>query len=704
MVQFRYCLNFKINGGITQLVEYWFVTPKAVGSSPISSAFAYCNKSNMKQNLYFYLIKLGVHIGHSKIDWNPNLNSLMAGMTKSNYLIFNINKSIFFFKRTLLFYKLLGYNNGSFIIYYMGNLSNYTDALEGYLDKEGIVPSSYPFLYSIVKPGFFSNWKTNYKYLIKSFYKVIFYNQYFFISLINKVSNDYFNNNKLTYKRIQFFGRKLKKISDFHITKKIHKMYFPFFHKKKIIKLIKGSRNSSYLKKLKAQIKKNPSNLKKFIVSNFSLNNFKTTKLYNYKQITNLINISDKVNPKNIRILNSFLLKQLFLYHIKFQLFIKQKKKKKKGIKLNIKKQYTDLIKMISYLNSKIKYLSQLKQNIKYTFNRNINNYLSLKKKKKKKEISNELLSQSFKMFYYNIYSLFLNVFFRRVRFKSNNLSLTPNEYKFFLRFLKFILIFRYLKRIKKIPNSILLLNPESNESQFTDFNFLKIALAGVVDSNSNLANLSYFIPSNDDSIIILLFYIKLILFSFENGKKNFFLKNLVNQLDTSKYIYNKKKILYNSESSYNKSKYDPFDTIEKKYKLMDKYLKNLKSKYYAGELTTKKKNFKVKNKLKLNLNKIKYQSLLLKLQKSNEQLFNFISENSNNLMHISLYRKKKKKSPFITKAVSSESMRRRSFGKKGVQSNKNQYNKIQNSNLKQSNSNVNILLKSFTKKTTNKK
>lgn len=163
--------------------------------------------------LYFHLIKLGVHIGHSKIDWNPQLNIYLAGKTNSNYLIFNVNKSMFYLKRTLTFYRLLGLNNGSFVIYYLGNLSNYTDLLEGALDREAMIPHSYPFIYSLIKPGFFSNWKTNYKKLIKIFYKVIFYNQYFFISLMNKIYYDFVDEPKtLTYKKLINFSKSFENI------------------------------------------------------------------------------------------------------------------------------------------------------------------------------------------------------------------------------------------------------------------------------------------------------------------------------------------------------------------------------------------------------------------------------------------------------------------------------------------------------------
>ena len=115
--------------------------------------------------LYFHLIKLGVHIGHSKIDWNPQLNIYLAGKTNSNYLIFNVNKFTFFLPRTTPFYRLLGLNHGSSVINYFKNFNNNNaDLLEGSLVTKIMIPHSYPFIYSLIKPkGFIKATKIHHK-------------------------------------------------------------------------------------------------------------------------------------------------------------------------------------------------------------------------------------------------------------------------------------------------------------------------------------------------------------------------------------------------------------------------------------------------------------------------------------------------------------------------------------------------------------
>lgn len=570
--------------------------------------------------LYFHLIKLGVHIGHSKIDWNPQLNIYLAGKTNSNYLIFNVNKSMFYLKRTLTFYRLLGLNNGSFVIYYLGNLSNYTDLLEGALDREAMIPHSYPFIYSLIKPGFFSNWKTNYKKLIKIFYKVIFYNQYFFISLMNKIYYDFVDEPKtLTYKKLINFSKSFENIINktknrYGEKLRLKRLFFQYIRLKK-------PKLSYKLSQLRLR-KRESTEIITSHIKKYGTIFLKKKLKFKYLKFKKPIVVVKKRKKKKKTLWNlKFILKKRINFKVLFKKILRNNKllnstTPKKTIKTIIRKK-KDLKK------SKLKYPKNSKiENIPQFLN-----YTILKANRlKKKNISDNLMDQSFKMFFYNIYSIFIRIFFRRLNFKSNNLSLTPIEYKYFVRFLKFTLIFRYLKRINKIPNSLLLLNPELNEAQFTDFKSLKIAVVGILDSNSSVQSLSYFIPSNDDSIIILLFYVKLLIASFESGKKSLYLKHLVNKINYKDLLINNKVGL---TTVFDKPDYQPLASLNKKFENNKLYLNKLKQNYYQNRNKNKfeynikeePKKTRLETKLQIQLIKLKKQDLLNKLETQNPDI-----------------------------------------------------------------------------------
>ena len=51
-------------------------------------------------------------------------------------------------------------------------------------------------------------------------------------------------------------------------------------------------------------------------------------------------------------------------------------------------------------------------------------------------------------------------------------------------------------------------MNPSLLNSQPSEFYKLKLPVFGIADSNSNLNQITYPIPSNDDSIILLIFFV----------------------------------------------------------------------------------------------------------------------------------------------------------------------------------------------------
>nr|YP_009370837.1 ribosomal protein S2 [Pharyngomonas kirbyi]ARO48003.1 ribosomal protein S2 [Pharyngomonas kirbyi] len=632
----------------------------------------YPEKINIK-----LLMKMGAHIGHAKIDWNTKNNAYLAGLTNNKYIIFNINKTLFFFKKALMFMRSVGLNNGTFVIYYPGDNNFYRLMMEGVLDKEGLMPTRYPFIHSIVKPGFFSNWRINYRKLVKKFFKVIFYNPFFFGSIatkeidkdINNVTlNAFVNKDKLNYlrlKRSRFIRRfsfsswikKFMELTDTSYFRRAMRVSKSLIGVKKFKNRLRLNRYNYHQKlfsnenvaRLQYLVKKKSkrsdtlnvqlaktflkiffkgysslSNLcfshkennlsNKFLIVNFDKKlinsdkycmyavnsgnyrkNLLKTKLNTnvYRFINNesfytfcykTITKNRKINIKLKRYYDYFLFKgkESFLrnflknFNLRFFLIIGSTAKKKKYMKRKIEIRKINMHKRSKRLrltnrqravNLKRRYKSLLGFNNKWIIKNSLDKFFNNNKSKntprsirdeyKKRYfqqkdfkiegffdfLSKKPLYQSFrnkrgkksqfsridslKMLYYNIYEILIKISLRRKKQRSNSDALTPYEQKLFRKFIKFVLIFRYLKRIKRVPTSVLLLNPTVHESQYTDFSSLNSAMIGITDSNSIYSSLSYFIPSNDDNFILFLYYVKMISKAFGDGRKSFFSNKL---------------------------------------------------------------------------------------------------------------------------------------------------------------------------------
>lgn len=654
------------------------------------------------------LMNLGAHIGHAKIDWNTDNNAYLAGLTNNNYIIFNINKTLYFFKRSLNFMHLVGYNNGKFVIYYPGDNSFYKLVMEGALDKEGLLPTKYPFIHSIVKPGFFSNWRVNYKRLVRQFFKVIFWNPYFFGGMTTKFLHKHIN--ELTFKkginkhmlnniRLQHDQWIQTMSNSLRVNKKIQKSHFRSFKPK--FKIHKKLLDFSLLKEKSIHDQKYEvyiSNSNKYLyslVEYYYLTFFKKNSIHNHC-------FNNAVNSKSISLLNN--LKSSFFLHSNINidlLFINlrcnyghshfmitsqrsnhnilvrhnslfipdelklsnplksfyngsldstssltdfiantikhvspmtqkifeayfelKQKKSNKSLKSFLKSrslisivQWADYMKRIkSVLNLKpliIRFLKrkqflnnltpELEKKIKrkyYYSKMRVSNkqlYLNFRRNMKKganflpvrysdakidsnlnmitekhelyqfnqrKAMENtRTRTESLKMLYYNIYSMLISIAFRKDKYHNNSDNLTPYEQKFFRKFVKFILIFRYLKRIKLVPSAIILLNSDVHESQYTDFKNLNTAVIGLADTNISFNSLSYFIPTNDDNLILFLYYVKMLTHTFTLGRKHSILENLIPKFSNnlsrrasyeSSYIYQyKDKLNLNDESTF---------------------------------------------------------------------------------------------------------------------------------------------------------
>lgn len=95
--------------------------------------------------------------------------------------------------------------------------------------------------------------------------------------------------------------------------------------------------------------------------------------------------------------------------------------------------------------------------------------------------------------------------------------------HKKFLSYWRYILYFKYFNNFSRIPDCIFTILPDNNDSplyEWLDSNLISI---GLVDTASKLDNIHYPIISNDDSLLIILFFFNLISNVFLENKLNFY-------------------------------------------------------------------------------------------------------------------------------------------------------------------------------------
>lgn len=603
------------------------------------------------------LIGLGAHIGHARIDWNTNTDAYLAGMTNNKYLIFNINKTLYLFKRSLTFLRLIGYNGGKFVVYFPGEDPFYKSMMEASLDREGLLPTKYPFIHSFVKPGFFSNWRTNYKQFVKQFYKAIFWNPYFFSALSSQIFHGKLDNSTLDHNGSSFNTyldrlnnlvvlKKTKKghyqrvIKDLKLHRKVKRTHFrsysdPYLFKKSetslsTLPLAIDYHNSSsnsfypvyvdldylficmsnmyitsfvsykvstgisidiYYLKYNKKLINSSYNYKKTLTADkwyLSLIKFESSTLRqsfilnNYHDSSTFPSIYKYIAPLHVKLINvtrslDSLCKnsrKTYLPFLKVKVYInklihtykaehviqrwlnllskiknlsdgeRRRLTRNVGV-LRSKFSCNDLAKprvwssndypMFHHMMKQFKNSSMKKLHPKYSPLK-INSYLSsyynkVQQKRAWKSFEAQMRTvknDGFKMLYYNIYNLLVNIAMYKRKYGSMRDALSPKELLLFRRFIRFTIIFRYLKRLMKIPSAVILLNSDVHESQYSDFQNLNTAVVGMLDSNISFRGLSYFIPTNDDSIVLFLYYIKMLSYSYTLGHKARFLDLVV--------------------------------------------------------------------------------------------------------------------------------------------------------------------------------
>lgn len=93
--------------------------------------------------------------------------------------------------------------------------------------------------------------------------------------------------------------------------------------------------------------------------------------------------------------------------------------------------------------------------------------------------------------------------------------------YRRFLLFWRAIIFFKCFKKTVNLPDCLVFINPDNQQAPFNDFSGVNIPVISVADSNSYTDRITYLIPSNDDSIILFLFYFLLFLNACDSAMCN---------------------------------------------------------------------------------------------------------------------------------------------------------------------------------------
>lgn len=98
-------------------------------------------------------------------------------------------------------------------------------------------------------------------------------------------------------------------------------------------------------------------------------------------------------------------------------------------------------------------------------------------------------------------------------------------EWKRVSKFWRFYYYFKFYNNFFKWPDLCILINNFNRDSIISEINKKKIPILGLLDSNIKGNGFTYYIPSNDDSSLITLFYFRLFINAYNKGKNKYFYK-----------------------------------------------------------------------------------------------------------------------------------------------------------------------------------
>lgn len=143
-------------------------------------------------------------------------------------------------------------------------------------------------------------------------------------------------------------------------------------------------------------------------------------------------------------------------------------------------------------------------------------------------DINNIFKNKKMLSFKYLFLKLFYYVYFKKEDpFLLNLHSKKVNflDYDFihnkFLSYWRFLLFFKYFNNYYQLPDALFSVFPDNNDLPINEFTSSNLVSIGLVDTISSINNITYPIISNDDSLIVIIFY-----FTFFS---NIFLENKLN-------------------------------------------------------------------------------------------------------------------------------------------------------------------------------
>ena len=122
-----------------------------------------------------------------------------------------------------------------------------------------------------------------------------------------------------------------------------------------------------------------------------------------------------------------------------------------------------------------------------------------------------------------SFYDLFIRVIFYSYFKKLKGVTFELHFSKM-VKFFKFVLVFKYFRTFLILPDAFILTNPTNVSSPVLEMLSYKIPVIGLLDTNSDSFGITYPLYSNDDNILLSIFYFKLFLKVYSWGKMKRFL------------------------------------------------------------------------------------------------------------------------------------------------------------------------------------
>lgn len=96
-------------------------------------------------------------------------------------------------------------------------------------------------------------------------------------------------------------------------------------------------------------------------------------------------------------------------------------------------------------------------------------------------------------------------------------------KYSLFSRFWKFLLLFQFFVHLKKIPSSLFFFGSLDSNLPILECNVINTPVISVLDSNMSSSGITYPIPGNGDSVLLVSLLLNLLSNAYNRGKYKFY-------------------------------------------------------------------------------------------------------------------------------------------------------------------------------------